>query len=198
MNIEDLIPNEPKQKRSKARYKEILDTVENIIASEGLYSVTIKNVSKFSESKRPSIYKLFPSNESLFYGLSLRHIEKFTELYRHNTEKAKVKEIEWYLNVFVDLLSIYLNQNKSCANLFFYLNTFPKARGISQQNKRLLATNIFEVVNKKKIEVDSEKIYISCQISLSLLATGFNEENLISPRYLNETKKAVSAYLATN
>lgn len=197
MSIEDLIPKEPKQERSKDRYKKILDSVEKIIICEGLYSVTIKNVSKVSGMKRPSIYKFFPSNESLFYGLSLRHIEKFTELYRHNTEKVKVQEIEWYLNVLVDLLSIYLNQNKSCANLFFYLNTFPKAKDVSQQNKRLLATNILEIMDKKSIKVDPEKIYISCQICLSLLATSFSEENIISPRYLNETKKAVIAYLAT-
>ena len=70
MNIEQLIPNKPKQKRSLERYEKILDTVEKILLRDGVQAVSIQEVSKVANMKRPTLYKLFPSNEALFHGLS--------------------------------------------------------------------------------------------------------------------------------
>ena len=198
MSIEQLIPNKPKQKRSLERYQKILDTVEKILTEEGIHAVSIQEVSKAANMKRPSLYKLFPSNESLYYGLSERHLLNFNALYRNNTDPALIKEVDWYFNLFIDLLSIYLNQNKACANLFFYLDSFPTSKMTSLQNKRLLAVNIYEILSRKELTISTEKVYIASQLCLSTLSIGFNEENCISPRYVIEGKKAVKAYLATN
>ena len=198
MNVEQLIPNKPKQKRSLERYQKILDTVEKILIEDGIHAVSILEVSKAANMKRPSIYKLFPSNEALFYGLSERHLLNFNSLYKKNTDSALIKEVDWYFNLFIDLLSIYLNQNKACANLFFYLDSFLTSKTTSLQNKRLLATTIYEVLSKKEVSISTERVYIASQICLATLAISFNEENYISPRYITEGKKAVNAYLATN
>ena len=198
MSVEQLIPNKPKQKRSLERYQKILDTVEKILIEEGIHAVSIQEVSKVANMKRPSLYKLFPSNEALFYGLSEKHLLNFNTLYRKNTDSALIKEVDWYFNLFIDLLSIYLNQNKACANLFFYLDSFPTSKTTSLQNKRLLAANIYEILSKKELTISTERVYIASQLCLATLAIGFNEENCISPRYVTEGKKAVKAYLATN
>ena len=198
MNIEQLIPNKPKQKRSLERYEKILDTVEKILLKDGVHAVSIQEVSKVASMKRPTLYKLFPSNEALFHGLSERHMENFNNLYIKNTETAVIKEVEWYFNLFIDLVSIYLNQNKACAALFFYLDSFPTYKGTSLQNKRFLATVVYEILSKKNIKISVERVYIASQLCLSTLAISFNEENFISPRYVTEGKKAVNAYLATN
>ncbi|SVA10316.1 uncharacterized protein METZ01_LOCUS63170 [marine metagenome] len=198
MNIEQLIPNKPKQKRSLERYEKILDTVEKILLRDGVHAVSIQEVSKVANMKRPTLYKLFPSNEALFHGLSERHMENFNSLYRKNTETSAIKEVEWYFNLFIDLVSIYLNQNKACAALFFYLDSFPTYKGTSLQNKRFLATTVFEILSKKNIKISVDRVYIASQLCLSTLAISFNEENFISPRYVTEGKKAVNAYLATN
>ena len=95
MNIEQLIPNKPKQKRSLERYEKILDTVEKILLRDGVHAVSIQEVSKVANMKRPTLYKLFPSSEALFHGLSERHMENFNSLYRKNTETSVIKEVEW-------------------------------------------------------------------------------------------------------
>ena len=178
MSVEQLIPNKPKQKRSLERYQKILDTVETILIEEGIQAVSIQKVSKAANMKRPSLYKLFPSSEALFYGLSERHLLNFNALYRKNTDSALIKEVDWYFNLFVDLLSIYLNQNKACANLFFYLDSFPTSKTTSLQNKRLLAANIYEILSKKELTIPTERVYIASQLCLATLAIGFNEETV--------------------
>ena len=198
MNVDQLTPNKPKQKRSLERYEKILDTVEKIILQDGVHSVTIQEVSKIANMKRPSLYKLFPSNEALFYGLSERYIKNFNLLYKKNTENSTIEDAEWYFNLFIDLLSIYLNQNKACSSLFFHLDTLPTSQRTNHQNKRLLATTILTTLADKKINLSTEKVYIASQLCMSTLAVGFTEENFISPRFVTESKKAVNAYLATN
>ena len=197
MNIKDLIPKKPKQKRSVRRFENILDTVEEIILTEGIHSVTVQKVSKVSKMKRPTIYKLFPSNESLFFGLSERHINQFNQLYENNSEGVRIKDPDWYMNLFVDLLAIYLNQNKACARIFFFLDSLPKSSFVNDQNKRLIATIVINTFHQKDIKIEKDKLYIASQICLSTLAISFNEENCISPSYINEAKKAVKAYLST-
>ena len=197
MNIKDLIPKKPKQKRSVLRFEIILDTVEEIILTEGIHSVTIQKVSKVSKMKRPTIYKLFPSNESLFFGLSERHINQFNQLYENNSEGVRIKDPDWYMNLFVDLLAIYLNQNKACARIFFFLDSLPKSSFVNDQNKRLIATIVVNTFDQKDIKIEKDKLYIASQICLSTLAISFNEENYISPSYISEAKKAVKAYLST-
>tara|TARA_Y100000590_G_C15415488_1_gene899263 strand:+ start:160 stop:756 length:597 start_codon:yes stop_codon:yes gene_type:complete len=198
MSIEKLIPNKPKQKRSLERFQKILDTVEKILIEDGVHAVTIQEISKLANMKRSSIYKLFPSTGALFYGLSERYLLHFNVLYRKNSEAVLIKEIDWYFDLFIDLLCIYLNQNKARANLFFILDSFPTSKTVDSQNKRLLATNILEVLSKKEVVISAERVYIASQLCLATLAIGFNEENCISPRYVIEGKKAVKAYLAAN
>ena len=197
MNVDQLIPNKPKQKRSLDRYELILDAVEEILINEGVHSVNIQKVSIVANMKRPTLYKLFPSNESLFHGLSERHIENFSKLFIKNTESSLIKRPEWYFNLFIDLISIYLNQNKASASLFFYLESFPKSKSTHLQNKRLLASLILQVMSEKEIDISAEKVYIASQLCLSTLSISFGEENHISPRYVIESKKAVNAYLVT-
>jgi len=197
MSIDHLVPNRPKQKRSIERFKKILNTVEEMLIKDGLHAVTIQEVARKAKMKRPSLYKLFPSAASIFYALSERHTEKFNSLYINNTESASLLTATWYFNVFIDLISIYLNQNKASAILFFYLGSLPVLKSTDQQNKRFLGSVILQTLSSKKIDIAAEKVYIASQLCLATLSVGFGEENHISPRYVAEAKKAVLAYLTS-
>jgi len=197
MSIDHLVPNRPKKKRSIERFKKILNTVEEMLIKDGLHTLTIQEIAKKAKMKRPSLYKLFPSTASIFYALSERHTEKFNSLYINNTESASLLTTTWYFNVFIDLISIYLNQNKASAVLFFCLESLPLLKTTDQQNKRQLASVVLQTLSSKNIQIPSEKVYIASQLSLATLSVGFREENHISPRYVAEAKKAVLAYLTS-
>jgi len=197
MSIDNLVPNRPKQKRSIERFEKILNTVEEMLIKDGLHTLTIQEIARKAKMKRPSLYKLFPSTASIFYALSERHTEKFNSLYINNTESASLLTTTWYFNVFIDLISIYLNQNRASAVLFFYLESLPLLKTTDQQNKRLLASVILQTLSSKDIDIPSEKVYIASQLCLATLSVGFGEENHISPRYVSEAKKAVQAYLTS-
>ena len=197
MSIDNLVPNRPKQKRSIERFEKILNTVEEMLIKNGLHALTIQEIARKARMKRPSLYKLFPSTSSILYALSERHTDKFNSLYINNTASVDFNTSTWYFNVFIDLISIYLNQNKASAVLFFYLESLPLLKNTDQQNKRLLASVILQTLSSKDIDIPSEKVYIASQLCLATLSVGFGEENHISPRYVAEAKKAVLAYLTS-
>ncbi len=94
----------------------------------------------------------------------------------------------------------YFPDLPSCRFAFshsFFLDSLPKSSFVNDQNKRLIATIVINTFDQKDIKIEKDKLYIASQICLSTLAISFNEENCISPSYINEAKKAVKAYLST-
>ena len=72
-NSKNLSFIEPKQERSKKRFEEVLKTAEFIYTHQENYALTVQDVSKLTGMKRPSIYKFFPSNESILEALSFKY-----------------------------------------------------------------------------------------------------------------------------
>ena len=82
---------------------------------------------------------------------------------------------------------------------------------LNKEPKQVIATSVFdkkfktdilssvflEALKSKDIKYSVDKTTISCQLSLSILSVGFNEENCLSPRYVNEAKRAALAYIST-
>ena len=197
MNKDNLIPKIPKQKRSKIRFEKILYCAEKILLENGMHLMTIKEISQIAKIKGPSIYKFFPSTESIYYALSEKHIIKFESLFQKNLANSTSKNLSWYLSLFIDLLSIYVNSNKVSALLFFDLESLHTLKIVRPQNKQLLSSVFLEALKSKDIKYSVDKTTISCQLSLSILSVGFNEENCLSPRYVNEAKRAALAYIST-
>ena len=190
-------PKRPKQARSIRRYEKVLDATEKILNDQGIHAVSLKEVAKTANLKRPSLYKFFPNTLSLLYALSERHIEKIIKLFRRNTLETKQMSIEWNINLFIDLLSIHLNHNKTAASLIFSLNEIPKSLSINNQNHRLLATTLLERLKLQNLVISQYKIFISTQIALAVMSVGYREEEYISPNFINEAKRAVLSYILT-
>ena len=57
--------NLAKQARSRKRIEKIFETAENLLEQRGLDSITIANIAKYSDLKRTSTYKFFPTPDAL-------------------------------------------------------------------------------------------------------------------------------------
>ena len=83
-NSKNLSFIEPKQERSKKRFEEVLKTAEFIYTHQENYALTVQDVSKLTGMKRPSIYKFFPSNESILEALSFKYASDLFRLIKKN------------------------------------------------------------------------------------------------------------------
>ena len=195
MVLELHTPNIPKQDRSLKRYKNALQTADLILAEKGIHAVTIKEIAKLSGLKRSSLYKFFPSNLAILYALSEQHLNKLLNMLDANILNASFDKSSDFINLIIDLLSIYLNEQKG-SSIIFLSRDFPATLELSIYSKNLLAAQIIKKIDQKNTKINNERITNILSIIVSLLSQGFSEEGLISPRIINETKRASLAYLA--
>lgn len=195
MVLELHTPNIPKQDRSLKRYKNALQTADLILAEKGIHAVTIKEIAKLSGLKRSSLYKFFPSNLAILYALSEQHLNKLLNMLDANILNASFDKSSDFINLIIDLLSIYLNEQKG-SSIIFLSRDFPATLELSIYSKNLLAAQIIKKIDQKNTKINNERITNILSIIISLLSQGFSEEGLISPRIINETKRASLAYLA--
>ncbi|WP_280339637.1 TetR/AcrR family transcriptional regulator [Nocardia neocaledoniensis] len=79
------LPRQPRQKRSKARVEQVLDQAHAIIGDRGLAGLTMQQLATDLGWPRPTIYKHFPSIESVVHGLAERHADRLDEQLRDRT-----------------------------------------------------------------------------------------------------------------
>ena len=175
----------PQQKRSIKRFEKVLETAEYILKSQSNYSLTIQDVAKVSGIKRPSIYKFFPSNEAIVDALSEKHCLKLMDLIKKNLENIVYSSPSEHYKIIIDVLAIYINQNKEIAEVLF-----------TKFAEDLLSNAITEEISKLSPSTKPIKNKITTQMLLSSLYSGFKAEKSISPAFLGESKRACLSYLS--
>ena len=175
----------PQQERSIKRFEKVLETAEYILTSGSNYSLTIQDVAKISGMKRPSIYKFFPSNESIVDALSERHCLKLLGLIKNNLKSVHYSNASEHYKIIIDVYAIYINQNKEIAEVLF-----------TKFAENLLTKAISEEITKLSPNTKPIKNLITTQMLISSLYSGYKSEKSISPAFLGESKRACLSYLA--
>ena len=178
-NSKNLSFIEPKQERSKKRFEEVLKTAEFIYTHQENYALTVQDVSKLTGMKRPSIYKFFPSNESILEALSFKYASDLFRLIKKNLNNLQYKDNKELIKVVIDVCAIYANKNYPFSNLIF--NEF---------SKEFLIKNIQELILHKNQD-EQTKIMLTLSVLMSCLGDYLNQEDSITPRCISETKKYV-------
>ena len=112
MSSDLFLPKIPKQTRSLKRFEKILNASEKLLEEENIHALTLKKIAKKGNFERSSIYKFFPNVLSILYALSERHVKKITKIFKNNISNVEGQSLDWYLNIFIDVLSIYFNMNR--------------------------------------------------------------------------------------
>ena len=175
----------PQQKRSIKRFEKVLETAEYILTSGSNYSLTIQDVAKISGMNRPSIYKFFPSNESIVDALSEKHCLKLLGLIKNNLKNVNYSNVSEHYKIVIDVSAIYINQNKEIAEVLF-----------TKFAENLLTKAISEEISKLSPNTKPIKNLITTQMLISSLYSGYKSEKSISPAFLGESKRACLSYLA--
>ena len=188
-------PNIPKQDRSLKRYQVALKTADSILEKEGIHFVTLKEIAKLSGIKRSSLYKFFPSNLAILYALSENHLDKLLNMIDTNTVNTNFRNAPDFIMLIIDLLAIYLNEHKGSA-IIFLSNDLPAKLDINLHINKLFASEVINKINSKLADVDSYRLNNTLSIIAALLSQGHQEIGEITPRTVNEIKRASLAYLS--
>ena len=196
MSLNPFLFKKPKQKRSLIKFNTALESAESLLQDRDIHSVTIKEIAKISDIKRPTLYKFFPTTLALLFALLKKHEEKIIKLYKSNILDEQDYDLGWYINVLIDVISIYINENKSAGILILELNQLPGSEQINLENTKLMTNSFSNILVEQKKGQSRETISLAVEIAFAILSLGYRKEGFIGSRFIAEAKRAVLAYLA--
>ena len=196
MSLNPFLFKKPNQKRSLIKFNTALESAESLLQDRDIHSVTIKEIAKISDIKRPTLYKFFPTTLALLFALLKKHEEKIIKLYKSNILDEQDYDLGWYINVLIDVIAIYINQNKSAGILILELNQLPGSEQINLENTKLMTNSFSNILVEQKEGQSRETISLAVEIAFAILSLGYRKEGFIGSRFIAEAKRAVLAYLA--
>lgn len=187
---------QPKQERSKKRIQIILDTAEKILLDEGLESLTIANISKYSGLKRTSTYKFFPTADSLKEALIIKYINDCSEYFEEKSYNINTENLSVVILRYVEILYDYF-QESSSAQIIILKNTVNPP--IDSSVIRILATTIQSYIesNIKLPDMhNKDGIYrVLTQVVISIFSLNVKESGLLNETGKIEAHRAGYSYM---
>ena len=98
--------------------------------------------------------------------------------------------------MLIDVIAIYINQNKSAGILILELNQLPGSEQINLENTKLMTNSFSNILVEQKKGQSRETISLAVEIAFAILSLGYRKEGFIGSRFIAEAKRAVLAYLA--
>ena len=185
-----------KQERSKKRIQIILDTAEKILLDEGLESLTIANISKYSGLKRTSTYKFFPTADSLKEALIIKYINDCSEYFEEKSYNINTENLSVVIVRYVEILYDYF-QESSSAQVIILKNTVNPP--IDSSVIRILSTTIQSYIesNIKLPDMhNKDGIYrVLTQVVISIFSLNVKESGLLNETGKIEAHRAGYSYM---
>jgi len=185
-----------KQERSKKRIQIILDTAEKILLDEGLESLTIANISKYSGLKRTSTYKFFPTADSLKEALIIKYINDCSEYFEEKSYNINTENLSVVILRYVEILYDYF-QESSSAQIIILKNTVNPP--IDSSVIRILSTTIQSYIesNIKLPDMhNKDGIYrVLTQVVISIFSLNVKESGLLNETGKIEAHRAGYSYM---
>ena len=185
-----------KQERSKKRIQIILDTAEKILLDEGLESLTIANISKYSGLKRTSAYKFFPTADSLKEALIIKYINDCSEYFEEKSYNINTENLSVVILRYVEILYDYF-QESSSAQIIILKNTVNPP--IDSSVIRILSTTIQSYIesNIKLPDMhNKDGIYrVLTQVVISIFSLNVKESGLLNETGKIEAHRAGYSYM---
>jgi len=187
---------EAKQERSKKRIQIILETAEIILLDEGLESLTIANISKYSGLKRTSTYKFFPTADSLKEALIIKYINDCSEYFEEKSYNINTENLSVVILRYVEILYDYF-QESSSAQIIILKNTVNPP--IDSSVIRILSTTIQSYIesNIKLPDMhNKDGIYrVLTQVVISIFSLNVKESGLLNETGKIEAHRAGYSYM---
>lgn len=204
----ELLIKEPKQARSKALVKSILDTTSKLLLSQGMKELTTNHIAKNAGINIASLYQYFPNKESIVAKLIERHVQE--EIHRITSIMTKISKKSQSSNqsfiqeenirlIIKEFIDIHI-ENLELTQILHMQVSHVACRNILQ-NATLFLSNIFkEMLDTEdlyKNEDNTVRAYIITQSIDSLIQITLIEhpDLFVKPIFLEELVQLSMRYL---
>jgi len=166
------------------RQEEIINVSINIIAENGIQSLTIKNISKKIGISEPAIYRHFENKMDILVTL-LSYFKKNNDIILEKTNQKNTNSIQQIHSIFSNHFQQF-NKNHALASIIFSEDIFINDKRLSKivnsimQSNNIVITNIIEIGQKNKEirdDIPIEQLTLIIMGSLRLIVKKWKMDN---------------------
>ncbi|MCB1692151.1 MAG: TetR/AcrR family transcriptional regulator [Pseudomonadales bacterium] len=189
----------PKQKRSRQRYDQLLDTARQLIAEKGNDAVSMREIAEASDIPIGSVYQYFPDKNALLWTLISHHFDMIEQ--KNQARLATVSTIAELNDAMLALFDLFATQCESDP-FFSRIWASVQANAVLMELDRSINPPIAEIYTAKLHElaplIDREHIRRRClmlaTLSSAALQLAFDSED--TEAILDEFRELMRVQLA--
>jgi AcrR family transcriptional regulator len=199
---EPVLRRVPQQARSRALIQRVLDSAEELLASEGVEALTTTRIAGEANVAVGSLYQYYPDKRAIVDALAARYLDEFEGLMDEMAERAAGER--WRADDLVDrLIDAYADRYRrepGYRALWFGRHLSEELRQADRQNKAALAEGVRRILTGTREVRDSKGLRTACFAAVltadALLVEAFQQDPEGEPALLGEAKRILRCHLA--
>jgi len=191
----------PQQARSRALIQRVLDTAEDLLATEGVEALTTTRIATEADIAVGSLYQYFPDKGAIVDALAGRYLEEFEGLMAELV--AQAVEQGWRDELVDRMIDSYADRYRrepGYRALWFGRHLSEELREADRRNKVALAEGVRRILVEGGLVRDVAGVRTACRAAVlcadALLVEAFQEDPNGEPALLREAKRILRNHLA--
>jgi len=193
----------PTQARSRARLRRLLDTAEEVLASEGAEALTTTRVAEAAGVSVGSLYQYLPDKGAIVQALARRYLADFEELMAQLERDALHGDGRGWddpVGRLIDEFSERYRELPGYRALWFGRELSDELRAADRENKIALARGVRRIAVALNLARDDSYLRVAARAGVlvtdSILQEAFRLDPNGDPQLIEEAKRILRLYLA--
>jgi AcrR family transcriptional regulator len=189
----------PRQARSRARVKRLLDAAETVLASEGYDALTVRRLAAEAEVPIGTLYQFFPDKQAVLDTLAHRYLDEFIAVLTELVSRAEQERWDDPVRILVETFAEAYRSRPAYVAIWTSRQLSPQLRLADEENNATIADGVRRVLLAQFDLTDGPDLRRACQVAVktgdALLRYAFQDSNGGDPQVLVELLRIQQLYL---
>lgn len=190
---------QPRQQRSRARVRQILQAADAILSAEGFEALTVRRIAQVAEVPVGSIYQFFPDKAAVVDALAGTYIGQFDEAIGQLVAASQAERWPDPVGRLIDAFAGLYRANPGYVALWSGRHLSPELARADEANNAAIAAGVRRILVRQAGLPDGAALARSAQVAVvvadALLQFAFRQARGGDEAVLGELKALLRLYL---
>jgi AcrR family transcriptional regulator len=189
----------PQQARSRARVRRLLETADQIVATEGFGALTVRRLADAADVRIGTIYQFFPDKDALVDALARRYIAMFDTMIEELVAQAERERWDDVVGTMIDAAVALYRSHPGYVAIWTGRHLSPALQQADDANNNAIASGLRRILVLQHGLADDDMLARACQVAVqttdALLQLAFRLDPEGDPSVLDEARRLQRLYL---
>jgi AcrR family transcriptional regulator len=189
----------PQQARSRARVRRLLESADEIVATEGFAALTVRRLADAADVRIGTIYQFFPDKDALVDALARRYIAMFDAMIEELVAQAQNEHWDDVVDTVIDAAVALYRSHPGYVAIWSGRHLSPALQQADDANNAAIASGLRRILTAQFELPDSGMLARACQVAVhttdALLQLAFRLDPTGDQATLDEARRLQRLYL---